>query len=95
MVKGLPSFKKGNEKCESFIFGKQHRENFLTSSWRTNKHLQLVHSDICGPLPTLLGGCRYFLLFIDDFSRMTWVYFLKQKSEEFEKFKMLRQLIEN
>ena len=55
----------------------------------------MVHSDICGPLPTSLGGCRYFLLFVDDFSRMTWVYFLKQNSEAFEKFKTFRQLIEN
>ena len=79
MVKGIPTLKRGNAKCESCIFGKQHRENFLTSSWRANRHLQLVHSDIFGPLPTSLGGCKYFLLFVDDFSKMTWVYFLKQK----------------
>ena len=95
MAKGLPTFKRGNEKCESYIFGKQHQENFPTSSWHANRHFQLVHSDICGPFPTLLGSCRYFLLFVDDFSRMTWVYFLKQKLEAFEKFKTFRQLIEN
>ena len=95
MVKGIPTFKRENEKCESCIFGKQHRETFPTSSWRVNKHLQLVHSDIYGPFPTSLGIWRYLLLFVDDFSRMTWVYFLKQKSEAFEKFKTFRQLIVN
>ena len=55
----------------------------------------MVHSDIYGPLQTSLGRCKYFLLFVDDFSRMTWVYFLKQNSEAFEKFKTFRQLIEN
>jgi len=56
--------------------------------------LQFIHSDICGPLETFLGGFKYFLLLIDDFSRMTWVYFLKEKSEAFEKFKVFRHLIE-
>ena len=83
MVKGLPTFKRENVKCEAYIYGKQHRETFPTSSWRENRRLQLVHSDICGPLQTSLGGCRYFLLFVDSFSRMTWVYFLKKKSEAF------------
>ena len=39
MVKGLPTFKRENAKCESCIFGKQHQENFPTSSWHTNRHL--------------------------------------------------------
>ena len=46
MVKGLPTFKKENSKCESCIFGKQHRETFSPSSWRVDRHLQLIHSEI-------------------------------------------------
>ena len=95
MVKGLPTFKRENAKCEACIYGKQSQESFPTSSWRENRRLQLVHSDVCGPLQTSFGGCKYFLLFIDDFSRMTWVYFLKNKSEAFDKFKIFRQLVEN
>ena len=95
MVKGIPTFKRENEKCESFIYGKQHRENFPTSSWQENMHLQLVHRDICEPLKISLGGCSYLLLFVDDFSRMNWVHFLKKKSKSFEKFKIFHQLIEN
>lgn len=95
MVKGLPTFKRENAKCEACIYGKQSRESFPTSSWRANRWLQLVHSDVCGPLQTSFDGCKYFLPFIDDFSRMTWVYFLKNKSKAFDKFKIFRQFVEN
>jgi hypothetical protein len=78
MVKGIPTFKKENTKCEACIYGKQSRESFPTSSWHANRWLQLVHSDVCGPLETSLGGCKYILLFIDDFSGITWAYFLKK-----------------
>jgi len=88
-------FKKENAKFEACIYSKQIHDTFPTSSWRANMHLHLVHNDICGPLQTSLGGCRYFLLFIDGFSWMTWVYFLKQKSETFEKFKTFCKLVEN
>jgi len=42
-----------------------------------------------------IGGSCYFLTFIDDYSRKTWVYFLKQKSETFAKFKEFKALVEN
>ena len=95
MVKGIPTFKREKAKCEACIYGKQSWESFPTSSWRANRRLQLVHSDVCGPLQNSFGGCKYFLLFIHDFSRMTWVYFLKNKWDAFEKFKIFRQLVEN
>jgi hypothetical protein len=41
------------------------------------------------------GGCQYFILFIDDYTRMTWVYFLKAKSEAFEKFTNFQHMVEN
>jgi hypothetical protein len=40
-------------------------------------------------------GCRYFILFIDDYTRMTWVYVLKEKSKDFEKFKIFQHMVEN
>jgi transposase InsO family protein len=41
-----------------------------------------------------LGGSIYFLTFIDDYSRKTWVYFLKHESEKFDKFKEFKALVE-
>ena len=57
--------------------------------------LELVHSDICGPMSTAsLNNNVYFILFIDDFSRMTWVYFLKHKSQALSMFKNFKSMAE-
>jgi hypothetical protein len=95
LVKGLPTFKKENSKCEACILGKQKREAFPTSSWRATKYLELIHSDIWGPMESSFGGCQYFILFIDDHTRMMWVYFLKAKSKSFEKFVNFQHMVEN
>jgi len=57
--------------------------------------LELVHSDVCGPLETpSLGGSRYFVTFIDDFSKWTFVYTMKKKSDTFTCFKKFHKLAE-
>ena len=57
------------------------------TTYRATQILELVHSDVCGPFRVnSLGGCRYFVTFIDDFSKKTWIYFLKNKSEVLSKF---------
>lgn len=82
--------------CRACQAGKQFRTSFSDGdAWRASEVLQLVHADICGPLNTpSVTGCRYFLLFVDDFSRRMWVYFLKQKSEVFTMFQTLKALVE-
>jgi transposase InsO family protein len=52
--------------------------------------------DLCGPSRQEgTGKENYFMLIIDDYSRLTWVDFLKEKAEAFEKFKIFKALIEN
>ena len=47
-------------------------------------------------MPTAsMNGSRYFLTFIDDYSRLCWIYFLKLKSEVFETFKIFKSLVQN
>ena len=96
MVQGLPEIHTEMDTCESCIMGKQRRKSFPKGvSWRASVFLDLIHTDICGPMKTpSLGSKRYFLIFIDDFSRMTWVYFLKEKSEAFTIFKKFKVLVE-
>jgi hypothetical protein len=54
-----------------------------------------VHSDLCGPIPVVsFSGYKYFLTFIDDFSKRTWVYFLKLKSEVFNMFLAFKAFVE-
>ncbi|KAL0402499.1 UNVERIFIED_CONTAM: Retrovirus-related Pol polyprotein from transposon TNT 1-94 [Sesamum latifolium] len=87
MVKGLPSIKKSATICEGCIYGKMHKLPFSKTSWRASAPLELVHSDICGPMQTPTpGNKRYFILFIDDYTRHMWIYFLNQKSEAFSTF---------
>ena len=96
MVRGLPCINHPNQVCEGCLLGKQFKMSFpKESSTRARKPLELIHTDVCGPIkPRSLGKNNYFLLFIDDFSRKTWVYFLKEKSEVFANFKKFKALVE-
>ena len=55
-----------------------------------------MHSDVFGPVKVpSLGKSVYYVSFIDDLSRNTWIYFLKKKSEVFDRFKEFKALVEN
>ena len=70
--------------------------SFPSSAKRANKILELVHSDVFGPMSVpSLGNSMYYVSFIDEFSRNTWIYFLRKKSEVFDIFKEFKALVEN
>lgn len=83
--------------CILCIQGKVTRMPFPKDSKnRSIAVLDLIHSDICGPMQTRTpSGNRYLLTFIDDFSRYTTIYLIKEKSETFQKFKEFHQLVQN
>ena len=85
--------------CQGCVEGKMSRKPFKTrssESGRSTRKLEIVHSDVCGPMSSeSLGGRRYFVTFIDDFSRCCKVYFLKHKSEVFQKFKEFEAKVTN
>jgi len=83
--------------CEACIEGKHQRTSFpKNETTRASKFLELVLSDVCGPMKTTSrGGAQYFVTFIDDFLRKTHVYLLKAKGEVFDKFKEYKALVEN
>ena len=94
-VSGLPVVNIPSGVCETCQIGKKHRESFPTGkSWRAKKLLEIVHSDLCSVEIPTPGGCRYFITFIDDFSKKAWVYFLKQKSEAIDVFKTFKAFVE-
>ncbi len=81
--------------CEHCIFGKHKRVKFNTSVHTTEGILDYVHSDLWGPSRrSSLGGSRYMLTIIDDYSRRVWPYFLKHKSEAFKAFKEWKVMVE-
>ncbi|KXJ72145.1 hypothetical protein RP20_CCG018741 [Aedes albopictus] len=88
---------KKDENCRICALGKLSRLPFSNVGSRATELLELVHSDICGPMETdSLGGSRYYLTFIDDKSRRISVYFLAEKSAEnvFKAFEDFRRSAE-
>jgi len=75
--------------CDTCQQGKQAKLPYpKNQAWRASQRLQLIHTNVCGPMKTAyLSGNKYFILFIDDYTRMCWVYFIKLKSEVFIVFK--------
>ena len=79
MVIGLPKERFSTTRvCEACLFGKMPQHPFSVRQSKSKYLLQLVHSDICGPFPTTsISGTKYFISFIDDYSRFTVITFLK------------------
>ena len=68
--------------CNACPLGKAHRLFSGLSNFRAKNPLEIVHSDVWGPAPLLSNeGYKYYVHFIDDYSRYTWVYPLQTKSE--------------
>jgi hypothetical protein len=76
--------------------GKKTEVRFKTKEYSTSQLLELVHTDLCGPtIIRSIQGDNYFMLIIDDYIRMTWFSFLKEKYQAFEKFKSFKEHVEN
>jgi hypothetical protein len=84
MVRGMPQFNvtRGGV-CDSCAMGKYHMIIFFSNNDKfVRKPLDLIHSDVCGPMSTPpFSGYLYFVTFIDDSTRKCWIYFMKHKSE--------------
>ena len=96
-MKFQPSETENKEACDGCMKGKQSRNSFpRDQATRAKEILDLVHSDVCGPMQTKsLGGNRYFVTFIDDKSRYTAIYFMQRKDEVFNKFKEYEAMMMN
>ncbi|KAL2345957.1 hypothetical protein Fmac_007242 [Flemingia macrophylla] len=97
LVRGLPELEEKSPVCAACQYGKQTRLPFPKGkSWRATNKLQLVHTDVGGPQKTpSLNGSKYYIAFIDDFSRMCWIYFMKNKTEVASIFYKFKAWVEN
>ena len=79
MVVDMPSIHENITVCDLCQFEKLSQMPFpINQAWRANEKFQLVHTDVCGPMSDAsYGGSKYFLFFIDDYTRFCWVYFLQ------------------
>ncbi|GKU85719.1 hypothetical protein SLEP1_g345 [Rubroshorea leprosula] len=81
--------------CDVCLFGKQHRVSFQKNLTRKENKVDLVCSDVCGPLEVeSFGANKYFVTFIDDATRKTWVYLLQNKSQVFKYFQYYHAMVE-
>ena len=87
-VLGIKIPRKKLEICKVCIKGKQTQTPFPNSERKSKDLLEIIHTDICGPIrDKTIGGSRYFAVFIDDYSRWCVVNFLSNKSDVFAAFK--------
>lgn len=86
----------GDMKCVVCAEGKHARSPFSENGTRATKLLGIIHTDVCGPFPVQsLGSAKYFVPFIDDYSRRVCIYPLKSKAEVFSKFVAYKKMVEN
>jgi len=80
--------------CDACQQGKIHQLPYPISSSVSKFPLELVFSDVWGPAPESVGRKKIYVSFIDDYSRFTWIYLLRFKSEVFQKFQEFQALVE-
>jgi hypothetical protein len=97
MVIGVPNFNlEHHELCKGCALGKYTKTAFSSSHSRATWILDLIHSYVCGQMSsTSLNGSLYYVVFIDDFSRKSWIFFMKTKGQVFSRFQEFKALVEN
>lgn len=78
-----------NNICKSCQFGKKTKVQFNAKYSTSSKPVELIHTDLCGPIRKKSPqGEQYFILFIDGFTKICWIFLLKHKDEVFDKFQL-------
>lgn len=98
IILGIPKHLKApNTVCGPCQIGKQIRSSHKkVDASTTTRPLELLHMDLMGPTKSeSIGGKKYIFMTVDDFSQLTWVRFLKEKSETFDVFLDLWSLLIN
>lgn len=83
------------KRCITCAQGKQARIPFEASQSKSENILELIHTDLMGPMEAnSMGGAKYVLTFVDDYTKKVFVFFLKAKSETFDAFRRFKNFIE-
>jgi predicted methyltransferase len=84
-------------KCETCSAGKQARKKFSTDADKIPMPSQIgerIHTDICGPItPATWSGNQYFVSFIDEATRKSWIYFISSRDQMIEKYKEFNEML--
>jgi hypothetical protein len=86
-VSSLPTIPRKLKQCDACILGKHNKQPFHDYTSRACRKLELIHSDLCGPMPIpSTNENKYIMSFVEDYIRMFWVYLVKEKSQDFNFF---------
>jgi hypothetical protein len=80
--------------CDACQQAKSHQLPYTRSDSKSSSPLELIFSDVWGPAIESVGRYRYYVSFIDDFSKFTWIYLIKHKSDVFHKFQDFQAMVE-
>ena len=80
--------------CDACQQGKSHQLSFSESNRVVKNPLEIVFSDVWGPAQTSVSGHNYYVSFIDAYSRFTWLYLIKRKSDVFDVFMQFQSHVE-
>ena len=96
MVSGLLEIDIPKEVYEECVQAKQHKNSFKKDAGSKSKAiLEVIYSDVYGPIQVdSMGGNKYFVTFIDDFSQKLWTYLIKKKSDVIEVFSKFKSMVE-
>ena len=97
MVEGLPYFKVERTRvCKGYALSKHANIAFPSSGYRLRGILNMVHSNVCGPMSlALLTSNIYCVSFVDDHACKSCLYFMKTRDEAFSRFQKFKDLKEN
>jgi hypothetical protein len=97
MVKVFPEMMRKVDRrklmCDAYEYGKHTRSTYV--GLRSLSPFMLIHSDVWTCPVTSISGMKYFVTFIDCYSRMTWIYLMKHKSEVLQCFQNFYSLVGN
>lgn len=81
-LNNLPYIKESSPSvCNAYQLGKSHQLSYIHAIHRSTSPLELVFSDVWGPAPKSVGGYKYYISFIDDFSKFTWIYLMHDRTK--------------
>jgi hypothetical protein len=97
LATGIPRLEINKKTCSICVQAKHPRTPTpITATHRATRPLELIHTDLCGPLSiTSLGGSNYFITFTDDYSRRSWIYFIRTKNQALSKFIDFHKMMTN
>jgi hypothetical protein len=67
--------------CNDYQMAKSHQLPYTHSIHHSTMPLELIHSDVSGPAPISVGGYKYYISFIDDFKKFTWIYLMVDRTD--------------